>query len=411
MIDEAVLASRQMEQLVTSCHSLLQKERDAEQEKLAIYETRLDVLEVQFAHAPGPASKPLTVPALFGRSYDENFISDYLAYVLDPRKNGIGEAPLAQFLSLVGIDPAELPLSEVKVHREYTLENGRIDLLLEWPDRIVVGIENKILSAEGPEQTLYYAEVIHRLFAGMLPHLVYLTRGGQEAMSDEFQPLSYAQLTQGLREVRLPADTTTRRRVLWEDFLEHLKEYIVMSVPSRFEFSEKAQLYLSHLDMFKEMRANFRREWEKALTYIERRLYPHLDGGPWTTRFTPAHAWQQVRKDSWESSTLAVYYQYTIEPADLRPDGQKISFMAQAEGAQQEDFLKHFDRRKHGLEGLYQDHGIVYRPPHRRYAIAWKEYDIPSDVNEIVPVMLTAWAEFRFLEAEIDQVLAELQEP
>jgi hypothetical protein len=401
---------KRIEQLARDYQRILHRAGAAEQRRLEDYRARLAALVAQYARAKPAPPKPLTIPRIFNQAYGENFISDYLAYVLDPGKNGIGEAPLARFLSLCGIDSTDLPLAEVTIHREYPLDDGRIDLLLEWEDTLVLGIENKILSVEGRQQTASYARVIRRLCGETPYHLIYLTRGGQRAGSRKFRPLSYAQLAQALREVQLPAETTTRRRVLWEDFLEHLEVYIV-SLPDRFEFSEKAQLYLSHLDMIHDLTTSFDQEWRDAITYIERRLSPRLDGGPWNTKFSPANPWQFVFKAPWESSALWVYYMYLIKPADLRPTGQKIRFVAQADRAQREDFVKQFDRRKPGLDDLYKKRGIEYCPPHRRYAMARKEYDIPPDINDIVPVMLSAWAEFRFLETEIDQVLAEMQEP
>jgi hypothetical protein len=42
---------------------------------------------------PEELARPYTIPAAFRRPYDENFISDYLAFILDPDKNGIGNSP------------------------------------------------------------------------------------------------------------------------------------------------------------------------------------------------------------------------------------------------------------------------------------------------------------------------------
>ena len=39
-----------------------------------------------------------TVPEIFNKSYDENFISKYFSYILDPKKNGIGFEPIEKII-------------------------------------------------------------------------------------------------------------------------------------------------------------------------------------------------------------------------------------------------------------------------------------------------------------------------
>lgn len=69
-----------------------------------------------------------------------------------------------------------------------------------------------------------------------------------------------------------------RRRVLWEDLLEHLEVYIVMSDPTHFEFSEKAGLYLTHQNMIDDLVSTFNREWGEAVAFIEQQLRANLRG-------------------------------------------------------------------------------------------------------------------------------------
>ncbi len=51
------------------------------------YKTKLEAMEKVFKFLPPPSEKPRTVPAIFGKSYDENFISDFLAYILALQRN------------------------------------------------------------------------------------------------------------------------------------------------------------------------------------------------------------------------------------------------------------------------------------------------------------------------------------
>lgn len=395
-------------QVVTQYQGILQRELAAGRQRLVDYQADLAGLTERLAQIGPGSSRPLTVPAIFRRSYDENIITDYLAYVLDPARNGIGEAPLVGLLKLCGLDSADLPVSEVVVHREYPLGKGRIDLLLEWEETLVLGIENKVFACENPGQTEYYAREILRLFEEIPAHLVYLTRGGQEPESTEFHPVSYRQLLDALRGVHIEPDADVRRRVLWQDFLEHVEEYIVMSELDHFEFSEKAMLYLEHRAMIRDLDSAFKREWAEALRYLEQQVYAQLRGAPWKTLFNPpSSTWHQVFKSSWNQPELSVHYEYHLSQSRFHRG--RMAFYVDVERSRADEYLELFDQRYPALEGVYKERGMLYRPPLRTIAISWKEYPISQDIEEVANVFISALDEHRFLESEIDAVLAMME--
>ena len=88
-----------------------------------------------------------------------------------------------------------------------------------------------------------------------------------------------------------------------------------------------------------------------------------------------------------------------------------MAFMVDVENNHAATFLSIFDRRYPALEMHYRQRGITYRPRQRTNAIAWKEYPLPQDIDGVCQVFLEAFAEFRFLEAEIDAALAEYPRP
>ena len=86
-----------------------------------------------------------TFAHIFRHDYKENFISDWLAYLLNPEKMGT-EEPLLAFFKITKTDSCELKFLDLVIEREYDLEDcGRIDLYLE-SESIIMGIENKINS-------------------------------------------------------------------------------------------------------------------------------------------------------------------------------------------------------------------------------------------------------------------------
>ncbi len=399
-----------LQTLTQQYKNILHAEQAAEHTQLKHYQDTLLDLSQQYAQTPTRPPKPLTIPAIFGRSHHENFISDYLAYLLNPTKNGIGTGPVAQLLTLCGLEPTDVPLDEVIIHREYTVGNGRIDLLLEWEETLVVGIENKIYATEGQGQTQSYAREIQRLFKDTpCCHFIYLTRGGHKAKSKDFQPISYKDLIEAFQQVPISINTGTRQLVLWNDFLEHVKEYIIMADPDHFNFSEKSKLYIEHRSMLRDLEKTFKNEWAAAIGYLEGKVYGHLDGGPWSTHFNRTrHHWHQILKPTWNLSKLSVHHEYWFSDSSLK--SQDISFKIDVERKQANDFLTRFAQRYPSLEPEYQRKDILYRPPNRKHALAYKRYPISQDIDQIAQVFIDAFAEFRFLEPEIDAVLAEMSQ-
>ena len=58
----------------------------------------METLDKIFKYLPVKDTKIKTIPRIFNRTYDENFISDFLAYILDPLQNGVGLEPLIRVI-------------------------------------------------------------------------------------------------------------------------------------------------------------------------------------------------------------------------------------------------------------------------------------------------------------------------
>jgi hypothetical protein len=393
--------------LVTQYQRIDLHELEAENALVESYRVELQKLAVKYIHARSQKPRPLTIPEIFSRSFDENFISDYLAYILDPVKNGIGIAPLEVLLGLCNIDTAGIELDDVIIHREYYLENGRIDLLLEWHDNFVLGIENKILSPEGKNQTPYYASVIVEYFKNIPHSLVFLTRDGHKAQSEEFLPISYKMLFERFKEI-LIRDTWERRKLsLWEDFLEHLEVYIMNVNPDKFEFSEKAQLYIENCDMIDDLCTSFDRDWEKAISFLETHFLSHVRDDYWKTNFRPHNGFQQAFKSQWYSENINIHFEWWFDYSKFRQQ-KKISFMVDVEGKQADKAVALFDSLYKEIEKTYKQHGIAY-PSKRKNAIAFKEYSNEKEISQVADVFIKSFDEFRFLEPIIDDVISKMK--
>src|SRR5690625_930458 len=121
-----------------------------------------------FKSLPETKNKIKTIPSIFNKMYDENFISDFLSYILNPIENGVGFEPLVKIIeeyNRKGVNILDnLTLSEknnIEIIREYSFVNGRrIDILIKIQDQLIIAIENKIFASELENQTIDYADSI-----------------------------------------------------------------------------------------------------------------------------------------------------------------------------------------------------------------------------------------------------------
>lgn len=398
--------SQEIEQLSARYRELVSRERNSEQILLDSYRETLAQLRARWDQLPQVPEPPLTILKIFGRSGDENFISDYLAYILDPEKNGIGTEPLERFLELCEVDAHDLSWENFSIRREKTLDQGRIDFLLVWEDELVVGIENKIYSQEHNNQTLRYEQDIFGRFGNVPIRLVYLSPRTQEPASKKFIPVLYGDLLEALRPVKLNPEIGLRKYVLWEDFLEHLEAYI-MADPQNFEFSPRAMMYIEHHQMIEDLVKEYRTRYGALIEWLEERMREHLAQEKWEMNFNrSANYWHQISKPTWGAERWRVHYEYWLSVSRLKAN--EVDFMVDVEGREANALLQRFDQLYPSIQAEYQKRGIAYRPSNRRLAIAWKTYSIPHNWQEIADVFIAAFEEFGFLEPEIDAVIVEM---
>ena len=109
--------------------------------------------------------------------------SDFLSFLLDPAQNhGLGDVFLKRFLKRVLADASDSPVSPIEidvadlrsavVRREWR----RIDILIhDEESRLVVAVENKILSGEHSDQLARYRRTVTYEFPGHRAVYIFLT--------------------------------------------------------------------------------------------------------------------------------------------------------------------------------------------------------------------------------------------
>lgn len=351
--------------------------------------------------------RPDTVPAIFGRTYDENFLSSYLAYAIDPSRNGIGSEPLRCLLRLAHADPESAVLENVTITREFDLgQYGRIDLLIQFGNGVVLGLENKVLAPEGGGQTTSYVEGFAHLYPDYEKYFLYLTRQSQKASSRKFVPLSYQQLLDEFSAIRYDWPANLKKSVLWEDFLEHVRAYIAMG-EGMMELSEKAKLYIENHQLIQDLTKTFNREAEAFFTYFQNVLAAELSTDEWTMVFYGSRTYQQIYRPSWSMPELWVHYEYFMSPNVLLKDS--FVFVLEVEKKNAGKFIESFKLQYDHLKKQYDELGLVFRPNIRPQALAWKSYPLDGNPENIARQLRCAFDEFSFLTPVIDNLIDEFQ--
>ena len=404
--------SEQPQQIAVRIQQIERNELVAGRSLVAGYQETLKSLSARYDALP---PEPLTIPTIFGRGYDENFISYYLAYILDPKRNGIGIGPIKALCGIYGRDVADLPWEDVIIYREYVLGGRRIDLLLEIEDQWVLGIENKIFASEATNQTSDYARLIAAKFPKSMRDFIFLTKGGEQAQSKCFSPISYACLLKALKTVSLDASLAGRKRVLWEDFLEHLEVYIVMTNSPQFQFSEKTQLYLKNYQMLQDMERTFKDDWREAIEHLERYLSTLITNEPWEAdgeweidASKTGHHWLLFRNKAWNEKGLNIDFWWQLSPGDWKEG--RIPFTIDWRGKKEltTTFLEQIDEEYRKDQNQHNLSGMIYRPSYRPVCIVQKNYSFDGSIAAVETIFVQSIADFQFLIPIIDRVAAKI---
>lgn len=169
----------------------------------------------------------ITVLDILNKShYDENFISDWLAFIFNPEINGMGNKPICSLINSLDISKSNVQNEDIKIgwsndikefkdtvneqkfigiEREKVIDdNKRIDVLIKYSNTWII-IENKINSKENGTQTRNYYRYIMKkkketekeLTSGKINVIfIYLkpNYNKSEPSDENFIPLTYSQL-------------------------------------------------------------------------------------------------------------------------------------------------------------------------------------------------------------------------
>lgn len=194
-----------------------------------------DLLNKVGEHAIQPQEK--TLFDVGARSYWENPTSDLLAFFMNPHaEHGLGGWFLEAYLHCAG--RRECSTQGATVEREYPTKSGRIDLLIEGGDWILV-IENKIHAVINNPLDDYEDHARARKEKSILTILSL-----QREDEPKWKCITYQEYLAAL-ESQKPEPDTSKPPTKWltfaNEFILHLKNLTSVSIhmtPKQFEFTE-----------------------------------------------------------------------------------------------------------------------------------------------------------------------------
>lgn len=183
-------------------------------------------------------SPAITFGTIFRHEHKENFISDWLAYLLDP-KNTNTSKPLESLISLaLEKEDCNIDFSDVEIQREYVFfdDKRRIDFLIKTPSHII-GIENKIWSGLQNNQLKDYYKHISKLqkkyeevgesLETILILLCPQSNLVKNQISNNFKLVTYEKLIESFKKIRFNCLENIRAAILMEDFISHVEGYFM----------------------------------------------------------------------------------------------------------------------------------------------------------------------------------------
>ncbi|MDD5456758.1 MAG: PD-(D/E)XK nuclease family protein [Candidatus Margulisbacteria bacterium] len=371
----------------------------------------------------GPIKKTETIPVIFNRQYDENFFSYYLAFVLNPAKNGIGLAPIKKLMSIFQMDSDLEEDCDVTIDREYMFENNRrIDILINVDDKILIGIENKLYAGEGGNQTFDYNKSLNILAEekGMKTLKIFLSPNGIKPKNDGFHELSYKKLIERFKEIKFDYFKDIRKSFLFYELITHVEEY--MDIKKNFkEFSGKTKFYLQKdtIAVIKALKDAFMEDLKQFVASIEEhtRIFfssKGLDSEKMEFKFKTERDWQNFYKNEWAGQGFFVHFEINNIKEMLETNRNNFDFMIHVEDYKRKEFYDKFKsiyEKDDKLKEYCEKNDIQFIVNLKDNILLQKEYifeDIIASPESFFQSYEKALEDFYFFVDYIDETINEL---
>lgn len=251
-----------------------------------------------------------TIAHIFHHEQKENFISDWLAFLINPEYTGSTE-PLTALLKLA-VGTEQIDISDVSIFREYTFEDQRrIDFLIETGDYLI-GIENKIWSDLQDRQLEDYKAQLSspKVLNGrqLILILLYPKRNSSLPTNSpehlhSFLTVTYEDLIDEFKKIRFSIFENLRATVMMEDFILHMEEYIMAESNKSTVNLDMWHFETAYQDKLHTLKASLKESKEQFSKYIADRMHQIVkdQGGGDEWNIATYNTYFQLYKSGWEN--------------------------------------------------------------------------------------------------------------
>ena len=273
-----------------------------------------------------------TIAHIFRNEEKENFISDWLAFLLNPEYTGSTE-PLSALLELASVTET-VDVSDISIIREYAFKDQRrIDFLIETSSHII-GIENKIWSGLQKDQLKDYQDQLSKdeVLKGrtLIMILLYPQRNKSLPIHSaedlcSFRPVTYEDLVAEFRKIKFNIFDNLRATVLMEDYIVHMEEYIMKETSDAAVNWDMWHFEAEHRDRITELKRSLKDSRNQFDKYIADRMDAitrnREDRDQWKKTMTGTYF--QLYKTNWKNGLVHFELLKTTQD-DLVPKKLKV---------------------------------------------------------------------------------------
>lgn len=257
-----------------------------------------------------------TIAHIFRKESQENFISDWIAYLIDPVSFGNAE-PLSALLEVAGFDDCIDKNGIIEISREKTFDDQRrIDFYIET-EELIIGIENKIWSGLGYHQLKDYSKSLEKLSNGkeirkilLLPQnntSIDLSENNSDISVSGFVSVTYEDFVNALKKLQINFIENLRSSFLLQDFITYVEEYFMDSnvdIKKNFDMVSFLFEHKNQLNELETCKNNLQTQFAKS---VVKKLAETFDEEIWKINTPKTSSYFQLFKGQWD--TLQVHFE------------------------------------------------------------------------------------------------------
>lgn len=278
----------------------------------------------------------------------EVIISEWLSFIFDPSRNGVGNTTINKLLEAVDINQDLDNYEFISTETEVSTGNGRrMDILIKY-DGLWIVIENKIESFENNYQTKDYYNYIESIKEDNKVIYIYLKPNYNNSLPKEtrFKVLTYGKLINKLKQI-------SEFEYQDKNKYKYLKEFLLSG--DRFmrkeelDYNEAVLFYINNKDKMELIENEYKkqnRRLNEKLRYDILNIINASKKNYYTddrTSTTPRNYIQYFKND-WYNNEYNVHFELLFPSEKILASNIKCSVVLHIEGKNTKDIMERFKK-------------------------------------------------------------------